>query len=83
MVDSFGRYYKIVTSSENYAAVLSKLREEGITFEPDNGFELLPMSQIEVRRYCILGFQANPTRFLIFFFKFWFNRVTFKLFINL
>ncbi|KAM7493327.1 hypothetical protein LguiB_027936 [Lonicera macranthoides] len=46
--DRSERYYKIVTSSENYPAVLSKLREEGITFELDNGFELLPMSQIEV-----------------------------------
>uniref|UniRef100_A0A5B7BXG0 Transcriptional regulatory protein n=1 Tax=Davidia involucrata TaxID=16924 RepID=A0A5B7BXG0_DAVIN len=42
------RYYKVVTSAENYAAILSKLREEGITFEPDNGFELLPVTPIEV-----------------------------------
>ncbi|KAL6985442.1 hypothetical protein U1Q18_018816 [Sarracenia purpurea var. burkii] len=42
------RYYKVVGSAENYAAILSKLRDEGITFEPDNGFELLPISPIEV-----------------------------------
>ncbi|KAK1408408.1 hypothetical protein QVD17_40150 [Tagetes erecta] len=41
------RYYKIVSSSENYAEILSKLREEGITFEPDNGSELLPLTTIE------------------------------------
>ncbi|KAK6163592.1 hypothetical protein DH2020_000456 [Rehmannia glutinosa] len=28
--------------------VLSKLREEGITFETDNGFELLPLTPVEV-----------------------------------
>lgn len=42
------RYYKLVSSSENYAAILSKLRDEGITFEPDNGSELLPITPIEV-----------------------------------
>lgn len=41
-------YYKIVTSSENYASILSKLRDEGVDFEPDNGFELLPFNPIEV-----------------------------------
>ncbi|XP_042468619.1 probable transcriptional regulatory protein At2g25830 [Zingiber officinale] len=41
-------YYKIVTSSENYSSILSKLRDEGIGFEPDNGFELLPFNPIEV-----------------------------------
>lgn len=41
------RYYKIVSSSENYAEILSKLREEGIAFEPDNGSELLPLTLIE------------------------------------
>ncbi|GFZ08477.1 YebC-like protein [Actinidia rufa] len=46
--DRSERYYKVVSSSENYAAILSKLREEGITFEPDNGFELLPITPIEV-----------------------------------
>ncbi|XP_059642702.1 probable transcriptional regulatory protein At2g25830 [Cornus florida] len=46
--DRSERYYKIVSSAENYAAILSKLREEGITFEPDNGFELLPITAIEV-----------------------------------
>ncbi|KAI7743307.1 hypothetical protein M8C21_030721 [Ambrosia artemisiifolia] len=42
------RYYKIVCSSENYAEILSKLREEGIAFEQDNGSELLPLTTIEV-----------------------------------
>ncbi|KAK9072828.1 hypothetical protein SSX86_009263 [Deinandra increscens subsp. villosa] len=46
--DKSERYYKIVSSSENYAEILSKLREEGITFEQDNGSELLPLSMIEV-----------------------------------
>ncbi|KAJ7965939.1 Transcriptional regulator TACO1-like [Quillaja saponaria] len=46
--DRAERYYKIVSSSENYSAILSKLREEGITFEPDNGSELLPVTTIEV-----------------------------------
>lgn len=41
-------YYKIVTEAENYSAVLSKLQDEGIAFEPDNGFELLPLNPIEV-----------------------------------
>ncbi|KAL5786253.1 hypothetical protein ACOSQ2_008645 [Xanthoceras sorbifolium] len=41
-------YYKIVSSAENYAAILSKLREEGINFETDNGSELLPITTIEV-----------------------------------
>lgn len=42
------RYYKIVGSSENYSSILSKLREEGIDFESDNGSELLPNTTIEV-----------------------------------
>ncbi|XP_022961678.1 probable transcriptional regulatory protein At2g25830 [Cucurbita moschata] len=42
------RYYKIVTSTENYSGILSKLREENIKFEPDSGSELLPISSIEV-----------------------------------
>ncbi|KAJ4749668.1 YebC-like protein [Rhynchospora pubera] len=42
------RYYKIITSSEGYEDVLSKLREEGIPFEQDNGYELLPLNPIEV-----------------------------------
>ncbi|KAF8400871.1 hypothetical protein HHK36_014174 [Tetracentron sinense] len=46
--DSSESYYKIVSSAENYSSILSKLREEGINFEPDNGFELLPMATIEV-----------------------------------
>ncbi|CAI0409615.1 unnamed protein product, partial [Linum tenue] len=41
-------YYKIVSSTENYAAILSKLREEGIAFETDNGSELIPIANIEV-----------------------------------
>ncbi|KAL1337767.1 probable transcriptional regulatory protein At2g25830 isoform X1 [Arachis duranensis] len=46
--DRSERYYKIVGSSDNYATILSKLREEGINFEPDNGSELLPNATIEV-----------------------------------
>ncbi|KAJ8494056.1 hypothetical protein OPV22_015777 [Ensete ventricosum] len=42
------RYYKIVTSSENYSTILSKLRDDGVAFEQDNGFELLPHNPIEV-----------------------------------
>ncbi|KAK6912745.1 Transcriptional regulator TACO1-like [Dillenia turbinata] len=41
-------YYKVVCTSENYSAILSKLREGGIAFEPDNGSELLPITTIEV-----------------------------------
>lgn len=41
-------YYKIVSSAENYSVILSKLRDEEIPFEPDNGFELLPLNTIEV-----------------------------------
>ncbi|KAE8722708.1 putative transcriptional regulatory protein [Hibiscus syriacus] len=41
-------YYKIVSSAENYGTILSKLREEGINFETDNGSELIPLSTIEV-----------------------------------
>ncbi|XP_076891249.1 putative transcriptional regulatory protein At2g25830 [Bidens hawaiensis] len=46
--DKAERYYKIVSSSENFAEILSKLRVEGITFEQDNGSELLPLTTIEV-----------------------------------
>lgn len=46
--DKLESYYKIVSSPENYSAILSKLREEGIAFEPDNGSELLPITTIEV-----------------------------------
>uniref|UniRef100_A0A0D9WIS2 Transcriptional regulatory protein n=1 Tax=Leersia perrieri TaxID=77586 RepID=A0A0D9WIS2_9ORYZ len=42
------RFYKIVTTSENYPAVLSKLQEEELKFETDNGYELLPLNPIEV-----------------------------------
>ncbi|CAD5319518.1 unnamed protein product [Arabidopsis thaliana] len=41
------RYYKIVTSNENYSTILSKLRDEGVNFEPDNGSELLPLTTVE------------------------------------
>ncbi|XP_054789114.1 probable transcriptional regulatory protein At2g25830 [Prosopis cineraria] len=46
--DRLERYYKIVGTSENYSAILSKLREEGLNFEPDSGSELLPITTIEV-----------------------------------
>ncbi|OWM76434.1 hypothetical protein CDL15_Pgr023977 [Punica granatum] len=46
--ESSDRYYKIVSSSENYSTILSKLRDEEIDFEPDNGSELLPITTIEV-----------------------------------
>lgn len=46
--DRSERYYKIVSSSDNYSAILSKLRDEGINFDTDNGSELLPISPIEV-----------------------------------
>ncbi|KAH6835815.1 YebC-like protein [Perilla frutescens var. hirtella] len=42
------RHYKIVSSMENYPNILTKLREEGITFETDGGFELIPLTPIEV-----------------------------------
>ncbi|CAK9188461.1 unnamed protein product [Ilex paraguariensis] len=46
--DLLERYYKIVSSAENYTSILSKLREERLAFEPDNGSELLPITPIEV-----------------------------------
>ncbi|XP_057959908.1 probable transcriptional regulatory protein At2g25830 isoform X2 [Malania oleifera] len=46
--DKSERYYKIVCSSETYSTILSKLRDDGINFEPDNGMELLPATTIEV-----------------------------------
>ncbi|XP_015573071.1 probable transcriptional regulatory protein At2g25830 isoform X2 [Ricinus communis] len=46
--DKSESYYKVVSSSENYMEILSKLREEGIDFETDNGSELLPITTIEV-----------------------------------
>ncbi|VFQ84671.1 unnamed protein product [Cuscuta campestris] len=46
--EDMSRCYKVVSSNENYSAILSKLREEGIKFEPDNGSELLPLTPIEV-----------------------------------
>lgn len=46
--DMSSRCYKVVSSNESYSTILSKLREEGIKFEPDNGSELLPLTPIEV-----------------------------------
>lgn len=46
--DGSEKSFKIVSSSENYSAILSKLREEGIGFERDNGSELLPVTTVEV-----------------------------------
>ncbi|KAK9131110.1 hypothetical protein Sjap_011597 [Stephania japonica] len=46
--DHSENYYKIVCSTSKYSEVLAKLREEGIPLEPDNGFELLPITSIEV-----------------------------------
>ncbi|KAK8949232.1 putative transcriptional regulatory protein [Platanthera zijinensis] len=46
--DQSESFYKIVISTENYSDILSKLRDAGIAFEPDIGFELLPLSPIEV-----------------------------------
>ncbi|KAL6533939.1 hypothetical protein OROHE_013772 [Orobanche hederae] len=42
------RQYKIVSSLDYYTDILSKLREAGISFETDSGFELLPLSPVEV-----------------------------------
>ncbi|GAV65541.1 Transcrip_reg domain-containing protein [Cephalotus follicularis] len=41
-------YYKVVSSAENYTAILSKLHEAGLKFETDNGYELLPITSVEV-----------------------------------
>ncbi|KAJ8531364.1 hypothetical protein K7X08_026798 [Anisodus acutangulus] len=46
--DSSERVYKVVSSADNYPVISSKLQEEGINFEPDNGSELLPTAPIEV-----------------------------------
>ncbi|EXB93379.1 hypothetical protein L484_010706 [Morus notabilis] len=46
--DASESYFKIVSLSENYSAILSKLREEGIPFETDSGSELIPITTIEV-----------------------------------
>jgi len=48
----FDSYYKVVSPAENYAAILSKLRKERISFETDNGSELLPITTIEVCPQC-------------------------------
>lgn len=42
-----------MASAENYATILSKLRDEGVEFETDNGFELLPETTVEVAQYYI------------------------------
>lgn len=42
------RHYKIVSSLENYTAIVAKLREEGIAFETDSGYELIPITPVEV-----------------------------------
>lgn len=46
--DDSERYYKIVSPPECFSAILSKLRDEGISFEPDNGLELIPLTPVEV-----------------------------------
>ncbi|XP_024033933.1 probable transcriptional regulatory protein At2g25830 isoform X1 [Citrus clementina] len=46
--DRAERYYKVVSTSENYTDITTKLREAGIPFETDNGSELLPITTIEV-----------------------------------
>ncbi|XP_024033936.1 probable transcriptional regulatory protein At2g25830 isoform X4 [Citrus clementina] len=45
--DRAERYYKVVSTSENYTDITTKLREAGIPFETDNGSELLPITTIE------------------------------------
>lgn len=59
------RYYKIVTSNENYSTVLSKLRDEGVNFEPDNGSELLPLTTVEVANLCSVLFLLCHNLFLM------------------
>ncbi|KAH7856664.1 hypothetical protein Vadar_004021 [Vaccinium darrowii] len=46
-----------MSSSENYAAILSKLRDEGIPFEPDNESKLLPITPVEL--WLALGLAAG------------------------
>ncbi|GAY48334.1 hypothetical protein WN943_000515 [Citrus x changshan-huyou] len=46
--DRAERYYKVVSTSDNYTDITTKLREAGIPFETDNGSELLPITTIEV-----------------------------------
>eukprot|EP01018_Ginkgo_biloba_P001747 Gb_10258 [translate_table: standard] len=48
--DQSERYFKVVTSTENYSEVMSKFCEEGIPFDPDNGLEMLPMATIEMMK---------------------------------
>ncbi|XP_052295054.1 probable transcriptional regulatory protein At2g25830 isoform X4 [Citrus sinensis] len=45
--DRAERYYKVVSTSDNYTDITTKLREAGIPFETDNGSELLPITTIE------------------------------------
>lgn len=45
--DQSERYFKVVTTTENYSNVMSKFREEGIPFETDGGFEFLPITTVE------------------------------------
>lgn len=45
--DQSERYFKVVTTTENYSHVMSKFREEGIPFETDGGFEYLPITTVE------------------------------------
>jgi hypothetical protein len=53
----YPRFHKIVTTSENYPAVLSKLQEEGLKFETDNGCELIPLNPLEV--HCLPFLWSN------------------------
>ncbi|KAG9144464.1 hypothetical protein Leryth_014509 [Lithospermum erythrorhizon] len=46
--NSSERVFKVVSSAENYPTILWKLREEGISFETDKGFELVPLTPVEV-----------------------------------
>ncbi|KAL3819005.1 hypothetical protein ACJIZ3_004910 [Penstemon smallii] len=46
--DETERHYKVVSSMDNYTTILTKLREEGIPFETDSGFELIPLTPVEV-----------------------------------
>ncbi|XP_051151672.1 probable transcriptional regulatory protein At2g25830 [Andrographis paniculata] len=42
------RHYKIISSLDNYSSILTKLSEESIPFETDGGFELIPLTPVEV-----------------------------------
>jgi len=60
------RYYKIVTSNENYSTILSKLRDEGVNFEPDNGSELLPLTTVEVSNLPLCSVTSVPCLILTY-----------------